>query len=129
MRIFVNKELTELISGLFAATKILMEGGILIVVSFHSLEDRIVKNFFKTYSNSANNPSRHLPKNNNQKNLNLFTKISKKALRPEQKEIIENIRSRSAKLRFAVRNNNSFFYSEEIKKKFENYIKIEEIRL
>ena len=51
IRIFVNQELTELISGLIEAARLLSNGGILIVVSFHSLEDKIVKNFFNLYSN------------------------------------------------------------------------------
>ena len=62
LRIFVNKELTELVKGLFAATEILKDGGILAVVSFHSLEDKIVKSFFKLYSESNSNPSRYIPK-------------------------------------------------------------------
>ena len=57
IRIFVNQELTQLIEGLIEATKLLSEGGLLIVVSFHSLEDRIVKNFFKLHSNLKRNPS------------------------------------------------------------------------
>ena len=61
IRIFVNQELTELILGLIAATKLLSKGGILIVISFHSLEDKIVKYFFSLYSNLRNNPSRYLP--------------------------------------------------------------------
>ena len=56
IRIFVNKELTELILGLIKATKLLSNGGILIVVSFHSLEDKKVKNFFNLYSNLKRNP-------------------------------------------------------------------------
>jgi len=129
LRIFVNKELTELVEGLFSATKLLKNNGILIIVNFHSLEDRIVKNFFQFYSSFNKNPSRYFPKLNNQKNLDLFKKLTKKALRPEQKEIYKNVRSRSAKLRYAIRNSNSFFYSEEFKKKFENYLKIEELRV
>ena len=127
LRIFVNKELTELVKGLFAATEILKDGGILAVVNFHSLEDRIVKSFFKLYSKSNSNPSRYIPKKNKNQNSNLFKSISKKALRPGEKEILKNIRSRSAKLRYAVRNKNSFFYSQEISEKFENYLKIEEM--
>ena len=56
IRIFVNQELTELILGLIEATKILKNDGILIVISFHSLEDKIVKNFFNLYSNSKKIP-------------------------------------------------------------------------
>ena len=129
LRIFVNKELTELVEGLFSATKLLKNNGILIIVNFHSLEDRIVKNFIQFYSSFNKNPSRYFPKINNKKNLDLFKKFTKKALRPEQKEIYENIRSRSAKLRYAIRNSNSFFYSEEFKKKFADYLKIEELRI
>jgi len=127
IRIFVNQELTELILGLIVATQLLTNGGILIVVSFHSLEDRIVKNFFNLYSHSNVNPSRYLPLNENKSNL--FRLISKKPLIPNKKEIKQNIRSRSAKLRYAIRNDNPFFYPEEFKKKFENYFKIEETRL
>ena len=126
IRIFVNQELTELILGLIVATQLLSEGGMLVVVSFHSLEDKIVKNFFKLYSNLNENPSRYLPL---KKKPSLFKILSKKALTPNKKEINQNIRSRSAKLRYAIRNNNSFFYPEEFKKKFENYFKMEEIRL
>ena len=55
IRIFVNQELTELILGLIEAAKLLSNGGVLIVVSFHSLEDKIVKNFFNLYSNLRKN--------------------------------------------------------------------------
>jgi 16S rRNA (cytosine1402-N4)-methyltransferase len=78
IRIFVNQELTELISGLIEAAKLLSNGGILIVVSFHSLEDKIVKNFFNPYSNLRKNPSRYLPIKKNKSNL--FKLISKKPL-------------------------------------------------
>ena len=127
IRIFVNQELTELILGLIVATQLLSNGGKLVVVSFHSLEDRIVKNFFKLYSNLNKNPSRYLPLN--KKKSDLFRSLSKKPLTPNKKEINQNIRSRSAKLRYAIRNNNSFFYPEEFQKKFESYFKLEETKL
>ena len=123
IRIFVNQELTELILGLIGATKLLSNEGILIVVSFHSLEDKIVKNFFNLYSNLRKNPSRYLPIKETKSSL--FKLVSKKPLRPDVKEIKENIRSRSAKLRYAIRNNNSFFYPKEFKNKFSNYFKLE----
>lgn len=123
IRIFVNKELTELISGLIEATKLLSNGGILVVVSFHSLEDRIVKNFFSLYSNLKRNPSRYLPIKKNKSNL--FKLVSKKPLVADLKEIKENIRSRSAKLRYAIRTNSSFFYPNEFKDKFVNLLKLE----
>ena len=127
IRIFVNRELTELISGLIQAGKILSNGGILIVVSFHSLEDKIVKNFFNLYSNLKKNPSRYLPINESKSSL--FKLISKKPLVPDTNEINKNIRSRSAKLRYAIRNDNTFIYPEEFKNKFINYYKLEEGRI
>ena len=122
IRIFVNKELTELILGLIEAAKLLSNGGMIIVVSFHSLEDKIVKNFFSLYSNLKKNPSRYLPP---QVKNELFGLVSKKPLSPHSDEIKDNIRSRSAKLRYAVRNKNSFFYPKEFKSKFINYFEIE----
>ena len=127
IRIFVNQELSELISGLISATELLANGGKLVVVSFHSLEDEIVKNFFTHYSDLNKNPSRYLPPNNNK--FGLFRLLLKKPLTPNEKEISQNIRCRSAKLRYAIRNNNSFFSFKEFKKKFENYFQIEETRL
>ena len=123
IRIFVNKELTELILGLIEAAKLLSNGGTLIVVSFHSLEDKIVKNFFNLYSDLRKNPSRYLPIKENKSSF--FKLISKKPLIADVKEVNENIRSRSAKLRYAIRNNNSFFYPNEFKKKFLNYFELE----
>ena len=112
-----------LILGLIEAAKLLTNGGILIVVSFHSLEDKIVKNFFNLYSNLKKNPSRYLPTKVDKSSL--FKEISKKPLVADVKEVKENIRSRSAKLRYAIRNNNSFFDPNEFKKKFVNYFELE----
>ena len=123
IRIFVNQELTELMLGLIGAAKLLSNEGILIVVSFHSLEDKIVKSFFNLYSNLRRNPSRYLPIKKNKSSL--FKLISKKPLMPDIKEIKKNIRSRSAKLRYAIRNNNSFFYPNEFRNQFMNYFELE----
>ena len=123
IRIFVNQELTELISGLVEATRLLSDGGILLVVSFHSLEDKIVKNFFNLCSNIERNPSRYLPITKNKSKL--FKFILKKPLAASIKEIKENIRSRSAKLRYAIRNNSSFTFPDEFQNKFENYFSLE----
>jgi len=125
LRIFVNKELTELISGLIGATKLLSNGGMLIVVSFHSIEDRIVKNFFSLHSDIKSNPSRYLPVKENKSNL--FKTVCKKVLLPTSNEINENPRSRSAKLRYAVRSDSSFINSKEFEKKFLNYFELESI--
>ena len=127
IRIFVNQELTELILGLIEATRILKKDGILIVVSFHSLEDKIVKYFFNLYSNLKKNPSRYLPSTENKSQL--FKLLSKKPLIPSQEEIHQNKSSRSAKLRYVIRNDNSFFYPKEFKNKFQDYFNLEAINL
>ncbi len=125
IRIFVNRELTELMSGLINATKILKEGGLLIIISFHSLEDKIVKSFFNLYSNLKKNPSRYFPIK--EKKSSLFKLILKKPVIPNKTEIEINPNSRSAKLRYAVRNSEKFFYPEEFKNKFENYFNLEKL--
>jgi 16S rRNA (cytosine1402-N4)-methyltransferase len=127
IRIFVNKELTELILGLIAATKLLSNGGVLVVVSFHSLEDKIVKNFLNFYSNLTKNPSRYMPTKENKSSL--FKILSKKPIVPSDKEIKENASSRSAKLRYGIRNENNIFNSQEVLKKFENYFKLEKVKI
>ena len=63
IRIFVNKEISELIYGVVNATKKLKPGGKILVISFHSLEDRIIKYFFSNFSKNKSKPSRYLPEN------------------------------------------------------------------
>ena len=127
IRVFVNQELTELIRGLIEATKLLSHGGILIVVSFHSLEDKIVKNFFNLYSNLKKNPSRYLPIKENK--TNLFNFVLKKPITADLDELKKNVRSRSAKLRYGIRNNNSFLNSKEFENKFLHYTKLESTKI
>ena len=87
------------------------------------MEDKIVKKFFNLYSNLKKNPSRYLPIK--EKKLSLFKFVSKKPYVPNMSEIKKNIRSRSAKLRCATRNEKSFFYPNEFKNAFINYLKLE----
>ena len=87
------------------------------------MEDKIVKNFFNLYSNLRKNPSRYLPIKKNKSSL--FKLISKKPLVADVNEIKKNIRSRSAKLRYAIRNNNSFFYPNEFRNKFAKFLQLE----
>jgi 16S rRNA (cytosine1402-N4)-methyltransferase len=79
------------------------------------------------YSNLKKNPSRYLLLKDNQSLL--FKLLSKKPTTPSRKEIIQNIRSRSAKLRYGIRNNNSFYYFKDFKKKFNKYFRINEIKI
>lgn len=101
VRIHVNDELGELEAGLAAAEALLAPGGILAVVSFHSLEDRIVKQFLKAASGAGRAVSRHLP-GEVQGPPPTFTQVSK-AIRPSEAEIARNPRARSSTLRHAVR--------------------------
>ncbi len=127
IRIFVNQELTELVLALKAATKLLSEGGILLVVTFHSLEDKIVKNFFNFYSNLRNKPSRYFP--SYEEKTILFNLKNKKPIQPDDSEIKNNIRSRSAKLRYAIRNDKEFNSLEEFERKFQNYTELEGMKV
>ncbi|MEO0688915.1 MAG: 16S rRNA (cytosine(1402)-N(4))-methyltransferase RsmH [Pseudomonadota bacterium] len=101
VRIHINDELGELRAGLIAAETLLREGGVLAVVSFHSLEDRIVKRFLREASGAGRAVSRHLP-GEIPGPAPTFTKLSK-AIRPSEAEIARNPRSRSSVLRHAVR--------------------------
>ena len=122
LRIFVNKEISELIYGLINATKILKKDGIIAVVSFHSIEDKIVKYFFKNLS-EAKSVSRYMPKISPKKNLlNVFIK---KPILPSAKEIKENPPSRSAKLRYAIKKQDFYDFETDILDKFKYLIDIE----
>jgi 16S rRNA (cytosine1402-N4)-methyltransferase len=101
IRIHINAELDELNAGLAAAEKLLCPGGKLAVVSFHSLEDRIVKQFLRDASGAVANTSRHLPAAA-PANVPTFADVSK-AVRPSSAELERNPRARSATLRAATR--------------------------
>lgn len=102
LRIAVNDELGELARGLFAATRILKAGGRLAVVTFHSLEDRVVKRFFATQSGKKAGTSRHFP-DLQQFDQPTFRIVNQRPLAPSNQEIARNPRARSAKLRHGVR--------------------------
>ena len=123
LRIFVNKEISELINGIINATKFLKPGGKILVVSFHSIEDKIVKYFFSNLSINKSKPSRYFPEENN--NTTLFEEYKNKVIKPSLQEIEKNNPSRSAKLRFAIRNKNTFKHPYTLAQKFEKYLKIE----
>ena len=111
LRIFVNKEISELINGLINSAKILKKNGILAVVTFHSLEDKIVKYFFKSLSENKS-ISRYEPKVQ-QKKIS-FKMPLKKPIVPSDKELKENLPSRSAKLRYLIKHADDYEIESDI---------------
>ncbi|TAL01708.1 MAG: 16S rRNA (cytosine(1402)-N(4))-methyltransferase RsmH [Rhodospirillaceae bacterium] len=113
LRIYVNDELGELQRGLLAAERLLKPGGRLAVVSFHSLEDRIVKTFLRARSQIADKPSRHSPANADQAALPraTFLALARRPIVPSAGEVARNPRARSARLRTAERTSASAFTS------------------
>jgi 16S rRNA (cytosine1402-N4)-methyltransferase len=101
IRIAVNAEFDELAAGLAAAERALKPGGKLAVVTFHSLEDRIVKRFFQTRSTEQQG-NRYAPAQTGP--APSFTMLTKRAVGPDDQEMAENPRARSAKLRVGLRN-------------------------
>jgi 16S rRNA (cytosine1402-N4)-methyltransferase len=103
LRIYVNDELGELARGLEAAEALLGEGGRLAVVSFHSLEDRLVKNFLRERSGGLPRGSRHAPDAGTTGRAPTFALKARDAVRPGAGEIAANPRARSARLRAGER--------------------------
>ena len=101
LRIAVNDELGQLVDGLRAAENALSEGGLLAVVTFHSLEDRIVKRFIQ--ARSGNNPKGNRYQPEQEEEVKAFERVGRKAIVPSDEEIKFNPRARSAKLRLARR--------------------------
>ena len=126
LRIFVNKEINELIRGIINATKVLKPGGKILIISFHSIEDKIVKYFFNNFSSNRSKPSRYFPENN-EINISLFDKYKNKILKPSNVEIIKNPPSRSAKLRYAIRSKDKFIYPNELVNQFKKYLDLENL--
>ncbi|HMH64830.1 MAG TPA: 16S rRNA (cytosine(1402)-N(4))-methyltransferase RsmH, partial [Rhizomicrobium sp.] len=102
LRIHVNDELGELERGLDAALKILRPEGRLVVVSFHSLEDRIVKRFLSERSTSAPRASRHMPAGTTAQSAS-FQLLTTRPRTPSAEELSTNPRARSAKLRAGLK--------------------------
>ncbi|MCB2126352.1 MAG: 16S rRNA (cytosine(1402)-N(4))-methyltransferase RsmH [Rhodobacteraceae bacterium] len=101
IRIAVNDEFGQLAEGLAAAERALKPGGRLAVVTFHSLEDRIVKRFFQLRSGAEGQGSRHAPER--AQVVPAFRMLTRRAVAPDEAEIAANPRARSAKLRVGMR--------------------------
>lgn len=102
IRMYVNDELGELARGLAAAERVLRVGGRLVVVTFHSLEDRLVKQFMRTRSGNTGGGSRYMPEIAKGPDPTFDLK-QRKAIEPGDDETRDNPRARSARLRVAVR--------------------------
>ena len=111
LRILVNREISELIFGLINATKVLKKDGVLAVVTFHSLEDKIVKYFFKSLSEKKS-ISRYAPITEQPETLLKLNE--KKAIIPSDEEISENLPSRSAKLRYVIKKNDFYDFKTDV---------------
>ena len=126
LRIFVNKEISELIFGLINSAKILKKDGILAVVTFHSLEDRIVKYFFRNLTQDKSF-SRYVPKIEHKK---FFFKMPlNKPIIPSNKELSNNLSSRSAKLRYIIKKENVYEIKTDIEAQFKDLLNIENLSL
>ena len=112
LRIYVNDELGELVRALGAAERILKPAGVLAVVTFHSLEDRIVKTFLRARAGMTGQGSRHAPEVQAGPAPS-FSLLTRKAIEPSEAEIAANPRARSSRLRAGVRTINPAWPAEQ----------------
>ena len=124
LRISVNEEISELISALSKSCNLISDGGIIITVTFHSIEDKICKFFFNTIS-TYKAVSRYMPINKNDELA--FDLIQKRVIIPTNEETEINPPSRSAKLRAVKRNSTKKVDTKFLYRKFENLLKIEKL--
>ena len=121
LRIFVNKEISELSKSLEASASIVSQNGIILTVSFHSLEDKICK-FFFNYLSKQDKVSRYLPEKKTTKKS--FSLITKKPVTPDSEELKLNPPSRSAKLR-AIKKIGLYENNMDVFEKYTSLLKIE----
>jgi len=127
IRMVVNQELTELYEGLTSAIKNLSIDGKIVVITFHSLEDKIVKKIFDIFSNKRKGTSRYLPENNENDNFNILEIKNRKPIIASEKEIKNNNRARSAKLRCATKIKDNSFEFKRSYLNLEKYFQLEEV--
>ena len=127
IRMVVNQELTELYEGLISAIKNLSIDGKIVVITFHSLEDKIVKKVFDFFSNKKKGTSRYLPESNENENLNILEVKDRKPIIASEKETKNNNRARSAKLRYAIKIKDHSFEFKRSHLNLEKYFQLEEV--
>jgi 16S rRNA (cytosine1402-N4)-methyltransferase len=127
IRMIVNQELTELYEGLIFAIKNLSIDGKIVVITFHSLEDKIVKKIFDFFSNKKKGTSRYLPESNEIENFNILEVKDRKPIIASEKETKNNNRARSAKLRFAIKIQDHSFEFKRSYLNLEKYFQLEEV--
>ena len=127
IRMVVNQELTELYEGLISAIKNLSIDGKIVVITFHSLEDKIVKKVFDFFSNKKKGTSRYLPESNENENLNILVVKDRKPIIASEKETRNNNRARSAKLRYAIKIQDHSFEFKRSHLNLEKYFQLEEV--
>jgi len=127
IRMVVNQELTELYDGLISAIKNLSIDGKIVVITFHSLEDKVVKKVFDFFSNKKKGTSRYLPESNENENLNILEVKNRKPIIASEKETRNNNRARSAKLRYAIKIQDHSFEFKRSHLNLEKYFQLEEV--
>jgi 16S rRNA (cytosine1402-N4)-methyltransferase len=127
IRMIVNQELSELYEGLISAIKNLSIDGKIVVITFHSLEDKIVKKVFDVFSNKTKGTSRYLPESKKNENFNILEIKNRKPIIASEKETKNNNRARSAKLRCATKIKDHSFKFKRSYLNLEKYFQLEEV--
>ena len=126
IRMIVNQELSEIFNALKKTIELSKTNTGITAVTFHSLEDRIVKKIFNITKDLGENPSRYLPTINQKEESTYLKKINNKAVKPSENEIMLNPRSRSAKLRSVIKMGNDFLSIDRRALKMERLFQLEE---
>ena len=127
IRMIVNQELSELYKGLISAIKNLSIDGKIVVITFHSLEDKIVKKVLDVFSNKTKGTSRYLPESNKNESFNILEIKNRKPIIASEKETKKNNRARSAKLRCATKIQDHSFEFKRSYLNLEKYFQLEEV--
>ena len=127
IRMIVNQELSELYEGLISAIKNLSIDGKIVVITFHSLEDKIVKKVLDVFSNKTKGTSRYLPESNKNESFNILEIKNRKPIIASEKETKNNNRARSAKLRCATKVQDHSFEFKRSYLNLEKYFQLEEV--